>query len=111
MQFKQAKHPIFWICNGKCKSGCGASLADYTHCNRSKSDQHSCVYKLVLSFSCAYHRSFRYRAIFDMIDMPMSWPVDVNYHEAKAFCCWKGPKYRLLTEAEHNRLRGDQVSN
>lgn len=52
---------------------------------------------------------FRYRAMFDNIDMPLSWPVDVNYHEAKAFCLWKGPEFRLLSEAEHNAIRGHQV--
>ena len=41
--------------------------------------------------------------------MPWDWPVDVNYHEAKAFCSWKGPDYRLPTEAEHHRMRGDGV--
>jgi len=50
-----------------------------------------------------------YRAMYDVIDMPWDWPVDVNYHEAKAFCKWKGPEYRLPTEAEHNRMRGDPV--
>ena len=53
--------------------------------------------------------SVRYRAIFDVIDMPMDWPVDVNYHEAKAFCTWKGPGYRLPTEAEVNCIRADPV--
>ena len=59
-------------------------------------------------FLCVYTR--RYRAIYDVIDMPWDWPVDVNYHEAKAFCSWKGPDYRLPTEAEHHRMRGDGVS-
>jgi len=42
------------------------------------------------------------------MEMPMDWPVEVNYHEAKAFCAWKGPKYRLPTEAEHHVMRGPQ---
>ena len=41
--------------------------------------------------------------------MPWDWPVDVNYHEAKAYCKWKGTEYRLLTEAEHHRIRGEKV--
>ena len=52
----------------------------------------------------------RYRAMFDVLPMPYDWPVDVNYHEAKAFCSWKGPSYRLSTEVEHHRLRGETVS-
>jgi hypothetical protein len=35
--------------------------------------------------------------------------VDVNYHEARAFCRWKGPDYRLPAEAEHHLMRGTQV--
>ncbi len=52
----------------------------------------------------------RYRAMFDVMDMPLDWPAEVNYHEANAFCRWKGPEYRLPTEAEHNRMRGNTVS-
>ena len=47
--------------------------------------------------------------MFDVIDMPWEWPVDVNYHEAKAYCRWKGPEYRLPTEAEHHSMRGEEV--
>ena len=47
---------------------------------------------------------FSYRAMAEIIEMPMNWPVDVNYLEAKAYCRWKSDKeksaYRLLTEAE-----------
>ncbi len=52
---------------------------------------------------------FRYRALAEIIDMPMDWPVDVNYHEAKAFCNWLGKKIkkplRLPTEDEWYLLR------
>jgi len=52
--------------------------------------------------------SFRYRAMLEEIDMPLDWPVDVNYLEAKAFCRWKSEKekknYRLLSESEWYRL-------
>jgi hypothetical protein len=43
--------------------------------------------------------------MFDVIDMPMNWPVEVNYHEAKAYCRWKDEDLRLLTEAEHHAIR------
>ncbi len=47
---------------------------------------------------------FDYRAMAEIIPMPMNWPVDVNYLEAKAYCRWKSEKegkhYRLLSEPE-----------
>jgi len=47
---------------------------------------------------------FLYRSLTQEITMPMNWPVDVNYLEAKAFCLWKSQherqQYRLLSEAE-----------
>lgn len=48
----------------------------------------------------AYH----YRALFDELKMPLDWPVEVNCHEAEAFCRWKGAGYRLLSEGEFRRL-------
>lgn len=40
--------------------------------------------------------------------MPWNWPVEVNYHEAKAFCNWKtvntGQPVRMPTEDEWYRL-------
>ena len=63
-----------------------------------------------IAYVCSFFlSSTRYRAMFDVIEMPLHWPVDVNYHEAKAFCLWKGPEYRLPTEAEHHRMRGEDV--
>lgn len=48
------------------------------------------------------------RLITELVDMPWNWPVDVNYHEAKAFCNWKaeqtGQSVRLPTEDEWYRL-------
>jgi 5-histidylcysteine sulfoxide synthase/putative 4-mercaptohistidine N1-methyltranferase len=53
---------------------------------------------------------FKYRALSQIIDMPLDWPVDVNYHEAKAFCNWLSTKLnkpiRLPSEAEWHRLAG-----
>ena len=54
---------------------------------------------------------YHLRTIFKVVTMPWSWPVDVNYYEAKAYCRWKSEKdglekpYRLLTEAEHHVIR------
>ncbi|TAF04349.1 MAG: 5-histidylcysteine sulfoxide synthase [Nostocales cyanobacterium] len=47
--------------------------------------------------------NYRYRATFDEIDLPLDWPVEVNYYEAIAYCCWKGKGTRLMTESEWNR--------
>lgn len=43
--------------------------------------------------------------MYDVVSMPSNWPVEVNYHEAKAYCAWKGGYYRLLSEAEHHAIR------
>ncbi|QDK38419.1 5-histidylcysteine sulfoxide synthase [Bdellovibrio sp. NC01] len=54
---------------------------------------------------------YKLRTIFEIIDMPWSWPAEVNYHEAQAYARWKQEKdntkliYRLITEPEHVRLR------
>ncbi len=54
---------------------------------------------------------YEYRALSQIIPLPMNWPVDVNYHEAKAFCNWKsrmtGHNLRLPTENEWLRLRDE----
>ena len=62
---------------------------------------------------------YKLRTIFSIIDMPWDWPVEVNHHEAKAYCAWKESqdktklKYRLLTEAEfavqRKNLKSDPV--
>lgn len=49
--------------------------------------------------------------MFDNISMPLNWPVEVNYHEAKAFCKWKGEEYRVISEAEHIAIRDHMVNN
>lgn len=56
-------------------------------------------------------QQYKLRACFEIIDMPWSWPADVNYHEAKAYCAWYTEQqgnqmpYRVITETEHNRIR------
>ncbi len=69
-----------------------------------------------LNFTKAQHPTFwiqtadgwQCRLMTEIIDMPWDWPVDVNYHEAKAFCNWKaeqtGTDIRLPSEDEWYRL-------
>jgi 5-histidylcysteine sulfoxide synthase/putative 4-mercaptohistidine N1-methyltranferase len=51
---------------------------------------------------------WRLRLVLETVPMPWNWPVEVNYHEAKAFCLWKaeqtGTLVRLPTEDEWYRL-------
>ena len=63
------------------------------------------------------------RVMTEVMVMPWSWPVEVNYHEAKAFCNWKAEKtglairlpsedewYRLYDHAEVEELNGQQAN-
>jgi 5-histidylcysteine sulfoxide synthase len=93
VEFRGARHPTFWVCSEGCRSGCGGDLSSHSHCSLPSPQNGAPTYQ--------------YRAMFDVVSMPEDWPVEVNYHEAKAFCKWKGPSYRLPTEAEHHRIRGD----
>ncbi|WP_137970740.1 SUMF1/EgtB/PvdO family nonheme iron enzyme, partial [Salmonella enterica] len=34
VQFKQAKHPLWWRCPKACQNGCGTSLASISHCRQ-----------------------------------------------------------------------------
>ncbi|MBN3906710.1 MAG: 5-histidylcysteine sulfoxide synthase [Nostoc sp. NMS1] len=46
--------------------------------------------------------SYKYRAMFDEIDLPLDWPVEVNHYEAIAYCRWQGKDTRLMSEAEYH---------
>lgn len=47
---------------------------------------------------------WKLRLMTEEVNMPWSWPVEVNYHEAKAFCQWQsvqtGKQVRMPTEHE-----------
>ncbi|MBK8895579.1 MAG: 5-histidylcysteine sulfoxide synthase [Propionivibrio sp.] len=70
-----------------------------------------------LRFTKAEHPAFwireggpwRLRLMLEEVPMPWDWPVEVNYHEAKAFCNWKArvsdAPVRLPTEDEWQALR------
>ncbi|MEQ9546968.1 MAG: 5-histidylcysteine sulfoxide synthase [Marinobacter sp.] len=55
-----------------------------------------------------WHNGWQLRLMTEEIEMPWDWPVEVNYHEAKAFCEWKREQtrlpIRLPTEDEWYRL-------
>jgi len=51
----------------------------------------------------------RLRRMFDVVDLPLCWPVEVNYHEAKAYCAWRGPHFRLPAEAEYHAILAPPV--
>lgn len=55
-------------------------------------------------------RSFAYRAVFDEMNMPWDFPVEVNHNEAMAYCRWKGANTRLLSEAEWNHILNQEES-
>ena len=65
--------------------------------------------------------SWRLRLMTEIINMPWSWPVEVNYHEANAFCNWQskqlGKQVRMPTEQEwvslyeHAGLSDEKVAN
>lgn len=54
-------------------------------------------------------QQWKLRLMLEEVAMPWDWPVETNYHEAKAFCCWKaqreGLAVRLPTEDEWQALR------
>ncbi|KAA3624609.1 MAG: 5-histidylcysteine sulfoxide synthase [Bacteroidetes bacterium] len=52
--------------------------------------------------------TFLYRTVFENITMPLDWPVEVNAHEAWAYCSWKGEEWRLMSEAEFT-LIADEI--
>jgi 5-histidylcysteine sulfoxide synthase/putative 4-mercaptohistidine N1-methyltranferase len=60
------------------------------------------------SFWIQTDNGWQLRLMTEVVDMPWDWPVEVNYHEAKAFCNWMsertGNNVRLPTEDEWYRL-------
>lgn len=55
------------------------------------------------------------RNLFSEMPLPMNWPVEVNYLEAKAYCNWvrenSGEPVRLPTEAEWYVLRQSELGD
>ncbi|XP_060073508.1 uncharacterized protein LOC132553293 [Ylistrum balloti] len=106
--FRQACHPTFWTCDKGCKSSCGSALSSHSHCSPKISDGMESNGN-TNGFTKTDIVPYKYRAMFDEINMPLDWPVDVNYHEARAYCAWKGPDFRLPTEAEYAAMKGSEL--
>ena len=53
----------------------------------------------------------RYRTVFEEIDLPLDWPVEVNHYEAAAYCRWYGEGTRLMSEAEWQRAVESDLAN
>ncbi len=53
-------------------------------------------------FWLPHNGSYQYRAMFDEIEFPFDWPVEVNHYEAMAYCRWNGQDTRLMSEAEYH---------
>jgi 5-histidylcysteine sulfoxide synthase/putative 4-mercaptohistidine N1-methyltranferase len=55
------------------------------------------------------------RNLAEVIALPLSWPVEVNYHEAKAFCKYISKRdnktYSLPTENEWHRLKDESLNS
>ena len=53
-------------------------------------------------------KGYTLRLLAEEIPLPLSWAVEVNYHESQAFCAWKSAKekinFSLATEDEYLRL-------
>ncbi|PKO94651.1 MAG: SAM-dependent methyltransferase [Betaproteobacteria bacterium HGW-Betaproteobacteria-10] len=60
------------------------------------------------TFWIAAGKNWQLRLMTEIVAMPWDWPVETNYHEAKAFCAWKarttGEAVRLPSEDEWTRL-------
>ncbi|WP_373478548.1 5-histidylcysteine sulfoxide synthase [Geminocystis sp.] len=62
--------------------------------------------------------NYSYRLMFDEIDLPLDFPVEVNHHEANAYCRYLsqklGNKYQLMSEAQWQFLQqksDDNINN
>ncbi|BAQ65929.1 5-histidylcysteine sulfoxide synthase [Geminocystis sp. NIES-3709] len=59
--------------------------------------------------------NYTYRLMFDEIDLPLDFPVEVNRHEANAYCHYlskkSGKKYQLMSEAQWQFLQQKSDDN
>jgi formylglycine-generating enzyme required for sulfatase activity len=129
LQFRKTNHPLFWRCPNHCENNTsGQTLSHYINCDDkifSKEELESYA-KLQNKNDKTFQKNvlkrrdengneikfpFKLRLMFDNVEMPFNWPVEVNFHEAKAFTKWKGIGYRLISEAEHHAMRDYDISD
>lgn len=53
---------------------------------------------------------FAYRAMFDVLELPIDWPIEVNKFEALAYISYKNKNCRLLTEAEFKLMTKNEYN-
>jgi 5-histidylcysteine sulfoxide synthase len=56
-------------------------------------------------------QGYSYRLMFDVVDLPLDFPVEVNHYEATAYCRWQGSEYRLMSEGEWNLALAQDITN
>lgn len=109
VEFREVQHPVFWVCDRGCKNGCGdkGGLSHMSHCKLENSGEcgEGPPEKRARAGKFYEDFDFKLRTIYEVIDLPGDWPAEINYHEAKAFCHWKGDGFRLPTEAEMALMR------
>lgn len=94
VQYRKPQHPTFWVCAKGCLNGCGSNVPERTNCNADEATLATAAYP------------YLYRTLGSVEAFPADWPVDVNFHEAHAYCQWLGNGTRLPTEAEYHLMRG-----
>lgn len=91
-RFAQAQHPTFWLREADPGSQGGTSGTETGV--RAGKDEGTGTWKL--------------RLVAEEVPMPWDWPVEVNCHEARAFCRWRAREMdlpvRLPSEDEWHRL-------
>eukprot|EP01116_Phalansterium_solitarium_P011028 TRINITY_DN2663_c0_g1_i2.p1 TRINITY_DN2663_c0_g1~~TRINITY_DN2663_c0_g1_i2.p1 ORF type:complete len:756 (-),score=182.84 TRINITY_DN2663_c0_g1_i2:466-2733(-) len=101
--YRKATRPTFWV-----EVDPEAAASDSNSPPPSPSPVHTGPsFARARRLSMTSARQFKYRAMWHEMEMPWDWPVEVNYLEARAYCRWLGPNYRLPSEAEWHCIRGD----
>lgn len=130
--YMKQEHPVFWVkmdtivpeLSGTIvdkneiadKSSSGHEVADKGSSGHEIADKSSSGHDIADKSIGEKHKSgsgWKLRTLHQLVDMPWSWPVEVNYLEAKAFCNWlsekTGQSVRMATEHEWHVMRQSMV--